>query len=60
MVIINVFSALGLLATHYDIHKRNQHFKLSNGPPKVPLIQEISLQHLDKKIYNSNLGLFLY
>lgn len=40
--------------------KDNQQFKLRHSPTTVPLIQEISLQHFDKDIYNSNLGLFLY
>lgn len=35
-------------------------YKLYHNPPIEPLIQKVPLQHLDKEIYNSNLGLFLY
>lgn len=35
-------------------------YKLYHNPPTEPLTEEVSLQHLDKEIYNSNLGLFLY
>ncbi|XP_008369320.2 uncharacterized protein [Malus domestica] len=37
-----------------------QHYKLTHSPSTAPLIQEVSLQHLDKEFSNSHLGLFLY
>ncbi|KAM1902895.1 hypothetical protein ACFX13_040481 [Malus domestica] len=36
------------------------HYKLTHSPPTAPLVQEVSLQHLDKEFSNSHLGLFLY
>ncbi|XP_070660499.1 uncharacterized protein [Malus domestica] len=43
-----------------EFYANAQHYKLTHNPPTAPLIQEVSLQHLDKEFSNSHLGLFLY
>lgn len=40
--------------------KDPHHYKLTHNLSIAPFIQEVSLQHLDKKVFNSHLGLFLY
>lgn len=40
--------------------KNNQQHKWHHSLMTLPVIQKVSLQHLDNDIYNSNLGLFLY
>ncbi|KAM1132447.1 hypothetical protein FF1_046837 [Malus domestica] len=40
--------------------KDNQHYQLFHSAAPPSLIQEVSLQHLEKEVANSNLGLLLY
>ena len=43
-----------------EFSKGDQKFKLIYSSPQVPLIQELSLRHLDKELHSSNLGICLY
>lgn len=40
--------------------KNNKQYKLHHHNPVTSLVQEVSLQLIDKELANSNLGLFLY
>lgn len=46
--------------TTLEFSKGNSQYKLTHCQSGLPLIQEMSLQQLDKEIYSSNLTLFLY
>ncbi|KAM1265584.1 hypothetical protein ACFX2J_035253 [Malus domestica] len=43
-----------------EFAKNGSQYKLIHSDTHAPLIQEVTLQQLDKEIFNSNLGLFLY
>lgn len=43
-----------------EFDKANVHYKLVHSPAPTLSIQKISLQHLDKELFSSNFGLFLY
>ncbi|KAM1079465.1 hypothetical protein ACFX2B_014021 [Malus domestica] len=43
-----------------EFAKNGSQYKLIHSDTHAPLIQEGTLQQLDKEIFNSNLGLFLY
>lgn len=43
-----------------EFTRNNHKYKLFHKPPTAPLIQDVSLQHLEKELHNSSLGLFLY
>ncbi|KAM1377858.1 hypothetical protein FF1_039310 [Malus domestica] len=43
-----------------EFAKNGSQYKLIHSDTHAPPIQEVTLQQLDKEIFNSNLGLFLY
>ncbi|CAN6677986.1 unnamed protein product [Malus baccata var. baccata] len=43
-----------------ELTKDNQHYKLFHSATPPSIIQEVSLQHLEKEVTNSNLGILLY
>ncbi|KAM2966317.1 hypothetical protein FF1_026743 [Malus domestica] len=43
-----------------EFAKNGSQYKLIHSDTHAPLIQEVTLQQLDKEIFNSNLGLFIY
>lgn len=43
-----------------EFTKNKKKYKLSHNPSAEPLIQIVSLHHIDEELLNSYLGLFLY
>ncbi|KAM1176022.1 hypothetical protein ACFX19_028952 [Malus domestica] len=43
-----------------EFSKGDKKFGLIHSPPQAPFIQELSLQHIDKELHSSNLGICLY